>query len=214
MKTRTLLLAAAMIALPALATAQTAPDRPDTATPPPHGAMMHDGEAMPGMPGREGMPMHGMPMRVGGVPSEPGQGAYAAIQEIVRILEADPKTDWSKVDLEALRQHLIDMNEVTLRAAEAAHPVEGGVEIAVTGQGRTLEAIRRMVPAQAQMLDHRKGWSAKTAPLADGVLLTVTTKNPQDVAHIRGLGFIGLMATGSYHQRHHLAMAKGEHFGH
>ena len=214
MKTRTLLLAAAVIALPALAAAQTAPNPPDTTTPPAHGAMMHDGGAMPGTPGREGMPMHGMPMHAGALPSEPGQGAYAAIQEIVRILEADPKTDWSKVDLEALRQHLIDMDEVTLRAAEAAHPVEGGVEIAVTGRGRTLEAIQRMVPAQAQMLSRRKGWSARTAPLPDGVLLTVTTKNPKDVAHIRGLGFIGLMASGSYHQRHHLAMAKGEPMGH
>jgi hypothetical protein len=28
--------------------------------------------------------------------------------------------------------------------------------------------------------------------------------------HIRGLGFIGLLASGSHHQPHHLAMAKGE----
>jgi len=41
----------------------------------------------------------------------PGQDAFGAIQEIVQILDADPKTDWSKVDLEALRQHLIDMDE-------------------------------------------------------------------------------------------------------
>ncbi|MFI5002553.1 MAG: hypothetical protein ACHQK9_21925, partial [Reyranellales bacterium] len=49
-------------------------------------------------------------------PALPGQDAFGAIQEIVRLLEADPKTDWSKVDLEGLRQHLIDMNEVTLKA--------------------------------------------------------------------------------------------------
>ena len=46
-------------------------------------------------------------------PTMPGQDAFGAIQEIVGILDADPKTDWSKVDLEALRQHLIDMNEIT-----------------------------------------------------------------------------------------------------
>jgi len=45
-----------------------------------------------------------------------GQDAFGAIREIVRILDADPKTDWSKVDLEALRQHLIDMNEVNATA--------------------------------------------------------------------------------------------------
>ena len=34
-------------------------------------------------------------------PTMPGQDAFfGAIQEIVRILEADPKTDWSKVNLE------------------------------------------------------------------------------------------------------------------
>ena len=37
-----------------------------------------------------------------------GHDAFGAIQEIVQILDADPNTDWSKVDLEALRQHLID----------------------------------------------------------------------------------------------------------
>jgi hypothetical protein len=30
------------------------------------------------------------------------------------------------------------------------------------------------------------------------------------VWHIRGLGFIGLLASGSWHQPHHLAMAKGQ----
>ena len=40
-------------------------------------------------------------------PTRPGQDAFAAIQAIVQILDADPQTDWSKVDLEALRQHLI-----------------------------------------------------------------------------------------------------------
>ena len=76
----------------------------------------------------------------------PGQDAFGAIQEIVQILDADPKTDWSKVNLEALRQHLIDMNVVTLKADAAARPVDGGLEIAVTGSGRTLAAIQRMVP--------------------------------------------------------------------
>jgi len=30
------------------------------------------------------------------------------------------------------------------------------------------------------------------------------------VQHIRGLGFIGVMVSGSHHQADHLAMAKGE----
>jgi len=144
------------------------------------------------------------------VPTMPGQAAFGAIQEIVRLLEANPNTDWSKVDLEALRQHLIDMNEVTLRAHAAAKPVDGGLEIAITGDGRTLVAIQRMVPAHAQELNRINGWSAKTELLPDGVLLTVTSSDPKEVQHIRGLGFIGLLVSGSHHQPHHLGMAKGE----
>ena len=44
------------------------------------------------------------------------QEVFGTIQEVVRILDADPTTDWSKVNIAALREHLIDMNEVTLRA--------------------------------------------------------------------------------------------------
>jgi hypothetical protein len=155
---------------------------------------------------------HHMPseLAAGAIPELPGQDAFGAIQEVVRLLEADPKTDWSKVDLEALRQHLIDMNEVTLKADAAAKPVEGGLEIAVTGAGRTLAAIQRMVPAHAQELDRMNGWSARTEALLDGVRLTVTARDAKEAAHIRGLGFVGLLASGAHHQPHHLAMAKGE----
>jgi len=153
--------------------------------------------------------MHGRVMQ-GGVPTLPGQDAFGAIQEVVRVLESDPKTDWSKVDLEALRQHLIDMNDVTLQADVATKPVDGGLEIAVTGSGRTLNAIQRMVPAHAAEINGLNGWSAKTAPLDNGVLLTVTAGDPKEVQRVRGLGFIGILVSGSHHQPHHLAMAKGE----
>ena len=143
-------------------------------------------------------------------PTLPGQDAFGAIQEIVRILDADPKTDWSKIDLEALRQHLFDMNEVTLKAEAVSKQIDGGLEIAVTGSGRTLVAIQRMIPAWVQMANGHKGWTARVAELPDGELLTVTATDSKEVQHIRGLGFIGLLASGSWHQPHHLAMAKGE----
>jgi hypothetical protein len=174
-------------ALPGLALAQTAPG--------------HHPMAMGAQPGVQA----GATM-----PTLPGQDAFGAIQEIVQILEADPATDWSKVNLEALRQHLIDMNEVTLKAAAEATPVEGGVAIKVTGGGRTLSAIQRMLPEHVAMINGRNGWSAKTAPLPSGVLFTVTAADPTEVRHIRGLGFIGLLVSGMHHQPHHLAIAKGE----
>ncbi len=67
-----------------------------------------------------------------------------------------------------------------------------------------------MVTAQAKELDRTRGWTATAEQLPDGVLLTVTATASKEAAHIRGLGFIGLLASGSHHQRHHLAMAMGE----
>jgi len=151
-------------------------------------------------------------------PALPGQDAFGAIQEVVRILDADPKTDWSKVDLEALRQHLIDMHEVTLKADADAKPIDGGLEVTITGTGRTLVAIQRMIPAWVKTMNGQHGWSANATTLPNGELLTVTATDPKEIQHIRGLGFIGLLASGSMHQPHHLAMAKGEfdheHLGH
>jgi hypothetical protein len=107
-----------------------------------------------GLPSSQMMEQHRMMMQ-GDVPTPtmPGQDAFGAIQEIVRMLEADPNTDWSKVNLEALRQHLIDMNEVTLEAEVVAKPVDGGIEAKVTGTGRTVQAIQRMVPAHAHEIE-------------------------------------------------------------
>ncbi|MGE0440347.1 MAG: hypothetical protein AB7L66_03760 [Gemmatimonadales bacterium] len=145
-------------------------------------------------------------------PAESGQSAFAAIAEVVRLLEADSTTDWSRVDLEALRQHLIDMDEVTLRATVTRSEVPGGAAYLVTGRGRTLEAIRRMVPAHAPMLDATAGYRARTEPAPDGVRLIVTAEDPAApgmVARIRGLGFIGAMTVGAHHGPHHLAIARG-----
>ena len=144
------------------------------------------------------------------VPREPGQAAFGAIQEIVEMLQADPKTDWSKVDVDALRQHLIDMDEVTMRAVAEKQPIENGLRINVTGSGRTLAAIERMVPDHARDIDGLHGWTVRTTPLPNGVELTVTASNPAEVQKIRALGFMGIMVLGSHHQMHHLAMAKGE----
>jgi hypothetical protein len=146
-------------------------------------------------------------------PTAPGQDAFGAVQEIVRILEADPATDWSKVDLERLRQHLIDMNDVTLRAGVKAESVSGGLRMDITGTGRIERAIRGMVGPHAHELNRMKEWSAKAETIPGGLRLTVVAKDPTDaktVARIRGLGFIGLLVQGAHHQPHHLAMARGQ----
>ena len=103
------------------------------------------------------------------------------------------------------------MSEVTLKATAVETKIDKGVQIDVTGSGRTLAAIQRMLPAHARELNELRDWQAKTDALPNGVRLTVISNTPTEVAHVRGLGFIGLMASGSHHQPHHLAMARGEH---
>ena len=177
-------------------------------------------QPMPHPPGSGGPPtgmpdMHQMHHGPGaaGTPMMPGQDGFAAIAEVVRILDADPATDWSKVDLERLRQHLIDMNEVVLRSAVKQTPVPGGLVMDVTGTGRTEHAIRAMLVPHAVELDRMPTFTARTELIPGGVRLTVTAKTPGDakaVARLRGLGFIGLLTLGAHHGPHHLAMARGE----
>ena len=84
-----------------------------------------------------------------------------------------------------------------------------GVEIAVTGQGRTIDAIKRMVPAHTHEFV-ALGWQARTEDLPNGVKLIVTTADPGQVIKLKALGFMGIMVQDSHHQAHHLLMAKGE----
>lgn len=159
---------------------------------------------------------HGSMMQAGGAPTLAGQDAFGAIAEIVRILDADPTTDWAKVDVERLRQHLVDMNEVVLRSIVHATPVLGGLAMEITGSARAEQAIRAMVVPHAAELDRTPSYTAKTETVPGGVRLTVIARKADDaklVARIRGLGFAGLMTEGAHHQVHHLAMARGQVLG-
>ncbi|MGH7411216.1 MAG: hypothetical protein ACREJ6_09220 [Candidatus Methylomirabilis sp.] len=177
--------------------------------PMPPGQMPH-GHLQPGTMPHD---MHHMHHPAGGGQSMPGQDAFGAMAEVVRLLEADPATDWSKVDMERLRQHLIDMSEVVLRATVKATQVPGGLAMVVTGTGRTAASIRDMLIPHSAELDRMPAWSAKAEPIRYGVRLSVVARDQSDaktVAKIRGLGFAGLLVQGGHHGPHHLAMARGE----
>jgi len=182
-----LLLLTLLLALPLAASAQQAGHG--------HGAAMsHPSPA--GMPAGDG-------------PREPGQAAFAAIQEIVAILVADPTTDWSKVNLEALRWHLIDMDNVTLRAAVVATPVASGIRYDVTGNGALRDAIRRMVKAHARTVSGTDGMTMLAEDAPEGAVMTVTVEDPATLPRLKALGFIGLVTLGMHHQEHHLMIASG-----
>ncbi len=160
------------------------------------------------------MMMHGQSMEHGAhglsaAATEPGQSAFAAIQEIVGILIADPKTDWSAVSIDALRQHLVDMNNVVLAANVKNVPVEGGMRFDVTGEGLVRDSIRRMVSAHAATMNGVDGWTFEAAQIDDGESLTVLPP-AKDADKLRGLGFFGVLALGMHHQAHHQMIARGQ----
>lgn len=168
------------------------------------------------------MPMdhqHHMMMQQGGhasqhqtiqEPTQPGQGAFATIQEIVQILEADPHTDWSKVNIDALREHLVDMSNVTLAAQVKTEPLEGGIRYVVTGTGSVVGSIQRMITAHAATMNGYTGWQFKATKVEQGAVLEVRVPE-SDAAKLKALGFIGVMTRGMHHQEHHLMIARGEH---
>jgi len=142
-----------------------------------------------------------------------GEAAFAAIAEVVALLEADPATDWSRVRIDRLRDHLADMHRVTVEARVTARDVPGGAAYAVTGSGPVAAAIRRMAAAHAAMTDGADGVRVTVAPLPAGARVAVTAADPGDaraVARLRALGFHGWLALGNHHAAHHLALARGD----
>ncbi|MCF6272953.1 MAG: hypothetical protein L3J37_07140 [Rhodobacteraceae bacterium] len=150
---------------------------------------------------------------VGGPPlSEPGQSAFAAISEVVRQLEANPDTDWSSVDINALRQHLRDMDIVTIDSTAEAEDIKGGVRFTVTGGPDVAPSITRMVLSHAQMMDGVDGWAYSAEALENGAAISITVPET-DLAKLKALGFYGMLASGPHHQPHHWAMANGKAMG-
>ena len=146
----------------------------------------------------------------GDVLSEPGQGAFASLSEVVRVLEADPGTDWAKVDLTGLRSHLVDMYRLVSDSIVTETDLPDGISAISTGDAATIATLRRMVPAHASQLARDDRWTVEATQTNDGMELRVTSDDPAVVARIKGLGFFGLMASQDHHREHHLMMALGE----
>ncbi|MEH6403675.1 MAG: hypothetical protein V7750_09915 [Sneathiella sp.] len=141
--------------------------------------------------------------------SEPGQSAFAAIAEIVAQLESNSDTNWNTVDIKGLREHLRDMDVVTIDAVAVAKEIDGGMQFTVTGAVDVELSIRRMTLAHAAVMGKVKGWEYTARKIDGGAMVTVIVP-PQDKAKIKALGFFGIMASGSHHQTHHWMMASGQ----
>lgn len=148
----------------------------------------------------------------------PGNDAFAAIQEVVHQLRADPKTDWSRVDLEGLRRHLVDMENTTLHVDVVEQkPIAGGITFAVKPvTPRAAASLDRTLGAHSEILKQETGWYLRALKKRDTWTVEVTSAKADEVMVIQGLGYIGIMALGNHHQPHHWQMAIGSnpHHGH
>lgn len=152
------------------------------------------------------MAQHG---HMSGSPSETGQSQFAAIAEIVTLLRGDPDTNWAQVDIKALRDHLVDMDNVTTRASVERTIDAMSVTFTVTGDQGVAASIQRMVLAHGSMLQGASDWTITTAQKEGGASVLVQTVSDAELNEVLGLGFFGLMTIGAHHQQHHLMIATG-----
>jgi hypothetical protein len=143
----------------------------------------------------------------------PGQSVFRAVQEAIRRLAADSTTDWSQVNVERLRQHLIDMHHVAMHVAvEQKTPIKNGVRLRVRPTEDAARAsLNRVLDAHPHLLKREAGWTMTVEERDADYVLRVTTDAPDGVAKIRALGYIGLLAYGRHHQRHHWDLVRGKH---
>jgi hypothetical protein len=140
--------------------------------------------------------------------TEPGQGGFAALTEVVSILNADPNTDWQTVNIQALRDHLVDMNDLILRTEVEILHINDGLRFEFDKSLVANEAAMRMVPAHSTVLENETGW-VTSVQSNDEILIWEVTSTASEL-NIQKLGFFGLMATGDHHREHHLAIATGK----
>jgi hypothetical protein len=141
---------------------------------------------------------------------------FGAVQEALRRLEADSTTDWSQVDVARLRRHLLDMHHVAVHVAvEERAPIENGLRLRVRPTTEAARAsLARVLDAHPHMLKQEAGWSMAVEEADGAYVLRTTADDPADTAKIRALGYMGLLAYGRHHQRHHWHLVTGKHQHH
>ena len=143
--------------------------------------------------------------------TESGTDPFATLQEVVTALEANPGTNWEKVNIEALRLHLVEMQDMTINVDVKHQYIDNGFQAVVTPTtNRAVKSLTRVLSGHPAQMKAETGWDMQVSNNDDIFTLTVVSKKAHEVAKIRGLGYIGVMSYGNHHQPHHWAMASGE----
>jgi len=143
--------------------------------------------------------------------TESGTDPFATLQEVITALEANTGTNWEKVNIEALRLHLVEMQDMTINIDVKQQHIDNGFQAVVTPTtNRAVKSLTRVLSGHPAQMKAETGWDMQVSNNDDIFTLTVVSKKAHEVAKIRGLGYIGVMSYGNHHQPHHWAMASGE----
>lgn len=154
---------------------------------------------------------HGTTAHLSASPVESGQSAFAALIEIVDLLERDSDTDWKQVNIDQLRTHLRDMSRLVLDTEARTTIISSGqIRFDIQGSEMSAPAIHRMVPAHASYIRQSRGWTIETKSIANGASVTISVDDTATLEVLSALGFYGFMSLDSHHQAHHLLMAMGQ----
>ncbi len=149
---------------------------------------------------------------------EAGNAIFGTLQETIKMLDANPETDWEKVDLEGLRQHLIDMENFTSGVDVLSNEkIAKGSKIVIRAKSKVAhDSLSRALKAHPSMMQSETGWTMGVEQNKERFTLTIETQKPEEITRLRALGYIGVMALGDHHQVHHWLMASGSnpHDGH
>lgn len=144
-------------------------------------------------------------------PTQGGQAAFAAIIEIVALLEQNPNTDWDAIDIDRLRSHLLDMNEVMLNTTASKEVVsDHEIRFTVTANEDSIASVKRMVPAHSKFIQQVRGWEIQPELTNNGAALTISSEDTNTIKRLNALGFYGFMSLEAHHQAHHYQMARGQ----
>ncbi len=136
--------------------------------------------------------------------TEAGNDIFGTIQEVINKLNTNPNTNWKQVNIEALRQHLLDMSDIASAVDVISQtPIKNGLRVVISpNKPRALRSLERILRNYPEQLQSKTGWIMRIKKQGLQYQLTITGK-PSDADKIRALGYFGLMTYGNQHQVHH-----------
>ncbi len=144
-------------------------------------------------------------------PHESGQSIFGAISEINEIAERED-INWANVDMDALWEHLKDMNSLMIYTSVEKQELSNGLVMNVTGDEKSTRAMDEMIPAHSNFLmSVRPNWDISFRKIEKGYSIRVVSEDNNETLKIKALGFSGFMVQNDHHGAHHLGIALGQH---